>query len=90
MKAYRDVFKKPLNKDEVQGVVLEIIRANNPTTSFIARRFKWGFGKAMVMLTLLDDAGVISPAMRGRRTIILKDPKAAVNAALRQLKKGRK
>lgn len=90
MKPYTDVFKKPLDKNEVAGVVKEILRAKNPTTSFIARRFKWGYGKAMAILMLLDDAGVISPAMRGRRTIILTEPDAAINAALRQLKKGRK
>jgi hypothetical protein len=39
---------------------------------------------------LLDDAGVTSPMMRGKRHIILKDESAAVNAALRQLRKGRK
>jgi len=90
MRAYTDVFKKPLDKNEVAGVVREIIAHKQPTVAFIARRFKWGFGKALAVLTLLDDAGVISPAMRGRRTILLKDPDAAINAALRQLKKGRK
>lgn len=90
MRAYTDVFKKPLDKYEVTGIVIEIIRHKQPTTAFITRRGKWGIGKALAILNLLEDAGVISPGMRGRRTILLKDPDAAINAALRQLKKGRK
>lgn len=85
---YADVFKKPLDKHEVANAVRAMVKAGNPTPSFFIRSFRFGVSKAMAMSRLLDDAGVTSPMMRGRRTILLKDPEAAVNAALRQLKKG--
>lgn len=89
MKAYTDALKKPLDKHEVAAVVRLMIAANRPSTSFVTRRFGMGFGKAFAIIMLLDDAGVISPMMRGKRTIILKDVDTAINAALRQLKRGK-
>lgn len=89
MKAYTDVFKKPLDKNEVAAVVRQVVTEKRPTTSFLTRRFGMGYYKALAIMVLLDDAGVTTPMMRGRRTIILKDPDTAINAALRQLKKGK-
>lgn len=90
MKSYTDALKKPLDKHEVAAVVRQMVTENRPTTTFITRRFRMGFGKALAIMMLLDDAGVISPMMRGKRTIILKDVDSAINAALRQLKRGKK
>lgn len=87
---YTDVFKKPLSRQDVTMATRLAVREKNANTSLLVRRLKWGYGKALATAMLLDDAGVTSPMMRGKRHIILKDESAAVNAALRQLKKGRK
>lgn len=90
MKPYTDVFKKPLDKNEVASVVRTMVTEKHPTTSFITRRYGYGYGKALEMIMLLQDAGVLGPLSRGKHTILLKTPDAAVNAALRQLKKGKR
>lgn len=90
MKVYTDVFKKPLDKHEVAAVVRQMVAEKRPSTSFITRRFGIGYGKALNIMLLLEDAGVVGPLMSGRRTVILKDIETAVNAALRQLRKGNK
>jgi len=88
MQKYVDTFKKPLDKHEVAAVVRQMVAEKRPTTSFITRRFGLAYGKALGIMELLEDAGVVGPLMRGRRSVILKDVETAVNAALRQLKKG--
>lgn len=85
---YTDVFKKPLAKDDVATAARLMVREKNANTSLLVRRLKWGYGKALATVMLLDNAGVTSPMMRGKRHIILKDESAAVNAALRELRKG--
>lgn len=84
------LFNPKLDKHEVAAVVRAMVIEKRPSTSFITRRFGFGYRKALKIMMLLDDAGVVGPLMRGRRTIILKDVDAAINAALRQFKKGKK
>lgn len=88
MKLYTDVFKKPIKKEEVAAVVRQIVSENRPTSSFITRRFGFGYAKASVIIRLLEDADVISLMHRGKRTVLIKDVDGAVNASLRQLRKG--
>lgn len=85
---YVDVFKKPISKQEVAIAVREIIAANKPGTLFIVRRLRFGYAKASAIMSLLEDAGVVSLTHNNKRTILLKNTDAAINAALRQLKKG--
>lgn len=90
MKAYRDVFGNPLSKRDVEAAARLMAQTKRATTSLLTRRFAWGYGKASRMVELLEDAGVVSlmDGSRGR-TIILKNEDAAVNAALRQRRKGK-
>lgn len=90
MKPYRDVFGNPLSKKDVQTAVAVTVRTNNPYPSNLQRHMKIGYGKAARLSTLLYDAGVTTSTSKTPRTVILKDEIQATNAALRQLKKGRK
>ena len=85
---YVDVFKKPLAKEDVATAARLMVREKNTNTSLLTRRLRWGYGKALNIVMLLMDAGVIGPTMNGRRSLLLKQEDAAVNAALRQLRKG--
>lgn len=87
---YTDTFKKPLDKHEVAAVVRQMVAEKRTTTSFITRHFGIGYGKALNMMLMLEDAGIVGPLMSGRRILILRDPDTAINAALRQLKKGKR
>lgn len=90
MKAYTDVFGKPLTKDDVMRAVAVTVRTGNPYPSNLQRQMKIGYGKAARLVSLLRDAGITSDLNTTPRTVILKDEVQATNAALRQLKKGRK
>lgn len=89
MKAYRDVFGNPLPKTHVEAAARLIVQTKRATTSLLTRRLGWGYGKAFRTMELLEDAGVVSLMHNSRRAILLKNEDAAVNAALRQLKKGK-
>lgn len=90
MKVYTDVFKKPLSVDDVRTAAAVMVQSKRPSMYTLQRRMGMGAGKAMVMVRLLEDAGVITELTKAHpdRTVILKSEPAAINAALRQLKKG--
>lgn len=90
MKVYTDVFKKPLSVDDVRTAAAVMVQSKRPSMYTLQRRMGMGAGKAMVMVRLLEDAGVITELTKAQpdRTVILKSEPAAVNAALRQLRKG--
>lgn len=90
MKPYRDVFGNPLSKKDVQTAVAVVVRTGNPYPSNLQRHMKIGYGKAARLTTLLIDAGVATDNSKSPRTVILKDENQATNAALRQLRKGKK
>lgn len=90
MKHYVDIFKKPLLKEDIAIATRLIVRENNPSTSLLTRRLEIGYHKAMNIMLLLEDASVITPTLRGKRTLVIKDEVQAINAALRQLKKGKR
>lgn len=85
MKQYRDLFGKKLGKQDVVQAVIHTVRSGNPAAMNIARRMGIGYFKASRLTRVLIDAGVTTE----NGAVILKED-AAVNAALRQLKKGRK
>lgn len=89
-KKYVDIFKKPIKTDDVRLAIQVIIGSKRrPTSSLLQRRIGWGYGKVLRVYELLEDAGVVGPQGRdATRTLLLKTEAAAVNAALRQLKKG--
>lgn len=90
MKVYTDVFKKPLSVADVRAAATVIVQSKRPSMYTLQRRLGMGAGKAIVMIRLLEDAGVITELTKAQpdRTVILKGEAAAVNAALRQLRKG--
>lgn len=90
MKAYTDIFKKPLTVDEVRLAVQVVVGMNSASPSLLQRRMQIGFAKAGTLLRLLEDAKVVSPASDKPRMVILRHDAAATNAALRQLRKGNK
>lgn len=89
MKAYRDIFGNPLPKRDVAASARLIVQMKRATTSLLTRRLGFGYGKASRIMELLEDAGVVSLMYDSRRAILLRNEEAAVNAALRQLKKGK-
>lgn len=85
MSAYRDIFGKKLKKQDVVQAVIHTVRTRSTSSYNLARGMGVGFFKASRLTRLLVDAGVTTAT----GYILLKED-AAVNAALRQLKKGRK
>lgn len=92
MKPYTDIFKKPLTSDDVRLAVQVITTSKRrPTSSLLQRRLAWGYGKVLRVYELLEDALVVGPVRSdATRTLLLRTEASAVNAALRQLKKGHK
>lgn len=90
MKPYRDVFGNPLKKDDIRFAVQAMSNNKNTSPVMLNRLTRLGIGKANKILMLFQDAKVVTaPAADGKRVVLLKgDP--AINAALRQLRKGRK
>lgn len=91
MKRYTDIMGHPLKREDVATSVREMVKAKRTGPTFLQRRISgMGYGKASRIVELLEDAGVVSlmPGGGHPRTLLLKNEDAAINAALRQLKKG--
>lgn len=89
MKQYRDLFGKKIGKQDVVQAVIHTVRGRNPYPQALSRAMGVGFFKAKRLAQILADANVTSPMDASPRRVLLKED-AAVNAALRQLKKGHK
>lgn len=87
---YTDVFGAMLTQNDVR-LAVEIMSGRKSISPIALHRpTRWGMGKASNVLTLLCDAGVVTKVnAEGYRNVIIHDEQA-VNAALRQLNKGRK
>lgn len=85
-------MKKPLKPFVVSQATRYVLQSGQPYSMQLSRGTGFGIGKCKNIIALLVDAGVITSASKitGERKIILKNESAAVNAALRQLKKGKK
>lgn len=90
MKKYKDVFGKPITKNEVRTATIIALRTGNAETMTLSRQMGIGYGKAQKISRLLYDAGVIVDSTFKGTTILLKKEDTAINAALRQLKRGNK
>lgn len=84
-KPYTDLLGRKLEKGEVVLATTIIVATDNPYAFNLRRHMNIGFGKTSRIVRLLRDAGVVSMTR-----VILRNEDAAINAALRQLKKGRK
>ena len=89
MKQYRDLFGKKLSKQDVVQAVIYTVRNHAPYPQRLARLMGIGYFKANRLAQLLADANVTTPMGSANRKVLLSED-AAVNAALRQLKKGKK
>lgn len=87
MKRYTDVFKKPLDKQEVATAIMVIIMGKTASPSALQRKMRIGYGKAATILQLLEDAGVVSKVDGKPRSILINRVDSATNAAFRQLRK---
>lgn len=89
MKAYRDIFGNELTKRDVAAAARLLVKSSSTAPTLLQRSFGWGYGKCSRVLQLLEDAAVVGPVKPTGRTLILRNEDEAVNAALRQLRKGR-
>lgn len=87
MKAYKDFFGIKLTKYEVVQAVIHTVRLRNPSPVILQRMMHVGLFKARQLARVLADAQVTSPLDVSPRWVYLSED-AALNAALRQLKKG--
>lgn len=83
-------FTKPITKDDLRLAVQSIIVSGGASVTQLNRHTRLGLIKCTNILRLLQKAGVVTAAVNGKRSVILKDEAQALNAALRQFKKGRK
>lgn len=88
-KPYTDIFGKKLTKAELRLAVQLALRFERPYPAFLQRKLHIGYGKAISLLKVMVDAGVISRKDDGTFNILLPNEESAVNATLRQFKKGR-
>ncbi len=90
MKPYRDVFGNLLSKKDVTLAVQTAVMNETITTMKLSRSTGLGMLKSKKIIQLLEQAKVLSAPKDGTRRVIFNNEPAALNAALRQLKKGRK
>ena len=90
MKGYTALIKKPLTKAEVRHAVLITISTGYVDAVTLSRKMQIGFGKADQLAKLMYSAGIIVDSTMRGTVVILKGEPQALNAAYRQLKKGKK
>lgn len=91
MAGYTDILGNKLNKSDVILAIQYSVARPTITPMLLHRSTHCGIGKAANLLRLLEDAKVLSEkADNGKRTVILRTEASALNAALRQLRKGKK
>lgn len=88
MKLYTDVFKKPITAEELTLATRLVVKTNSASSFMLQRNMKMGYCKIATILRLLEDAGVVTESFGKPRSVILKKEATAINAALRQLRKG--
>lgn len=88
--AYKALIKKPLTKAEVRQAVLITISTGYVDAVTLSRKMQIGFGKADQLAKLMYTAGIIVDSTMRGTVVILKGEPQALNAAYRQLKKGKK
>ena len=90
MKTYRDMFGNPLTKKDV-SLAVQVTAAKQSITSLALQRSTgFGTGKVNKILTLLEDAGIVSKPSESGRSVIIRDQEQATNASLRLLNRSKK
>jgi len=88
--AYKALIQKPITKAEVRAAVAVTLSTGYVDAVILSRRLQIGFGKADKLAKLMYDAGIIVDSTMRGTVVILKGEAQALNAAYRQLKKGRR
>lgn len=88
--AYKALIKKPLTKAEVRQAVLITISTGYVDAVTLSRKMQIGFGKADQLAKLVYAAGIIVDSTMRGTVVILKGEAQALNAAYRELNKGKK
>lgn len=90
---YTDALGKPLKKEDVQLAVQVIAMHSTISAMQLNRAARLGIAKSANILKLLQHANVVGPSENGTRNVIMRGYNShsmALNAALRQLKKGKR
>lgn len=88
--AYKQLIQKPLTKAEVrQAVIITLATGYADAVSF-SRKMGIGFKKADELAKLMYASGIIVDSTMRGTVVILKGEAQALNAAYRQLRKGKK
>ena len=90
MKGYAALIKKPLTKAEVRQAVVITLETGYVDAVILSRKMRLGFSKADELAKLMYSAGIIVDSTMRGTVVILKGEAQALNAAYRQLNKGRK
>lgn len=90
MKGYAALIKKPITKAEVRQAVLITISTGYVDAVVLSRKMQIGFGKADKLAKLMYSAGIIIDSTMRGTVVILKGEAQALNAAYRELNKGKK
>lgn len=88
--AYKQLIQKPLTKAEVRAAVLITIADGYVDAVTLSRKMKIGFSRADKLAKLIYAAGIIVDSTMRGTVVILKGEPQALNAAYRQLRKGKK
>lgn len=88
--AYKQLIQKPITKAEVRQAVAITLSTGYVDAVSLSRQMRIGFNKADKLAKLIYDAGIIVDSTVRGTVVILKGEAQALNAAYRQLNKGKK
>ena len=90
MKAQQAFIHKPITKAEVRQAVIITITDGYADAVTLSRKMKVGFKKADELAKLMYSSGIIVDSTLRGTIVILKGEAQALNAAYRQLRKGKR
>lgn len=88
--AYKQLIQKPLTKAEVRAATIITITDGYVDAVTLSRKMRIGFSRADKLAKLMYAAGIIVDSTMRGTVVILKGEAQALNAAYRQLRKGKK
>ena len=88
--AYKALIQKPLTKAEVRQAVAVTLSTGYVDAVSLSRKMQIGFSRADKLAKLMYSAGIIVDSTMRGTVVILKGEAQALNAAYRQLNRGKK
>jgi len=86
----KQLIPNPITKAEVRHAVAVTLSTGYVDAVVLSRQMRIGFNKAAKLAKLMYDAGIIVDSTMRGTVVILKGEAQALNAAYRQLNKGKK